>query len=101
MEPFDIFTADWPFKKSDDIRPWLIVESRGDLIACYPISGENYSGIGFELRKDHKDFPATGLKKRCYILNDYIFDIPLAVFKKHRGQLQNEFLKAFREYDGR
>jgi len=101
MRPFEIYNAAAEFKGCTDLRPWLIVQQRTpELFACFPISGENYSGIGFQLQSDHPDFGATGLQKTCYILDEALFELPISAFKRRRGKLAGELLVLFKEYAG-
>ena len=102
MKAFEIHDGTYQFNKSDDRRPWLVLRSPNDedLVSCFPISGQNYSGIGFEIRADHEKFKETGLKKRCFVLDDRVFLIPKECLVKRRGKLVGSLLAQFREYCG-
>lgn len=101
MDRFDIYNAAQKFHDCSDLRPWLIIDNRAtDVFACFPIASESYCGIGFQLDKAHPDFRATGLTKTCYVLDERLFDLSLAIFGKQRGRLANNLLASFREYAG-
>lgn len=102
MQPFDIFQAEHEFKDCHDPRPWLVIRpaNTDGLVACFPISGEDYSGRAYQIRKEHPDFNATGLNKTCYIHDESSYDVPIAAFKKHRGALTNKLLGEFKAHAG-
>ena len=83
------------------MRPWLVIEVRADgLVDCFPVSSQCYGADCFSLDQGHADFPATGLKKSCYIHDAHIFSIPVGDFGKRRGALTNELLSEFKQYAG-
>ena len=100
MEPFEIYDAEFRFNECDDQRPWLVVDKRKDLVGCLPISGEHYDAPHFELAPEAVGFDQTGLSKRCYILDERLFEIRQSCFARRRGALVEPILTAFREYAG-
>jgi hypothetical protein len=101
MKRFDIFNATFRWNGCADMRPWLILDVRGDgCVDCFPISTQCYNADCFSLDMGHEDFPATGLRKSCYIHDSHIIGIPLANFAVQRGSLVGELLNEFRLYSG-
>jgi hypothetical protein len=101
MQPFDIYNAVFDWHGCQDMRPWLILELRPHAtMACFPIASQSYGASAFPLDMSDPDFPATGLKKSCFIIDSHLYDIPLSNFKNPRGSLKGELLHAFRQYAG-
>ena len=101
MRPFEIFNARHEWNNCPDLRPWLIVELRvSETVGCFPISGECYGGNCFWISPTHPDFPATGLKKGCYIHDRHIVELRPHQFLNRRGELLGDLLTTFREYSG-
>lgn len=101
MKRFDIYNAVVEWSGSHDLRPWLIVEVRsGDMLACFPISGQCYDANCFFIESNQADFPFTGLTKSCFIHDSHIIEIPASKFKLKRGQLQGQLLIDFLDYSG-
>jgi hypothetical protein len=101
MQRFDIFNATFPWNGRNDTRPWLVIEVRGGgRVDCFPISSQCYNMDCFSLDMGHDDFPATGLKKSCYVHDSHVFSIPIENFGKQRGSLTNEMLAEFKQYAG-
>ena len=101
MNQFEIYDATQQFKGCADRRPWLIVDIRPNgIFGCFPIASECYQDSCFPIDASHADFPATGLKKSCHIIDSHIYDIPQSAFHRRRGQLEGEMLTEFREFSG-
>jgi hypothetical protein len=66
----------------------------------FPISGQAYRGTPFFISDEDSDFPATGLKKSCFIHDEKIIELSLDVFIKRRGQLAGDLLARFRSHSG-
>jgi hypothetical protein len=101
MNRFDIYDAQVAWSRCEDRRPWLIVETpvRGR-VGCLPISTQNYRGTPFAISDQDPDFPATGLKKGCFIHDEKIIDFPVDRLIKHRGRLEGDLLARFRAHSG-
>jgi len=101
MKLFDIYDAQVLWAGCPDRRPWIIVEApTSGRAGCFPISGQDYQGTHFFISSNDPDFPATGLKKSCYIHDDQIIHIPVNLFIKWRGYLQGALLASFRKQSG-
>ena len=101
MRPFEIYNAQQRFNDCDDMRPWLVIEVRaGGVYACFPIASEHHDESHFPIDAEHPDFPATGLKKSCHILDARIYELNKSQFQRRRGELVGAMLAAFREYAG-
>jgi hypothetical protein len=101
MQRFDIFNATFQWNGCNDTRPWLVIEVRPDgYVDCFPIASQCYNTDCFSLDMGDDDFPATGLKKSCYIHDSHIISIPSGNFGKQRGALMNEILDEFKQYAG-
>lgn len=84
-----------------DARPWLLVRPDADRWLCFAISGQDYDSAPFELRDDHPNFPATGLKKTSFIYDAESFhQLRVTAFTKRLGQLEGTMLSDFRKSAG-
>ena len=69
-----IWTASVEWNDCPDVRPWLLLDDRGNGVhGCFPISTQDYRGLAFLLSHDDADFEATGLDRECYVHWDRIF----------------------------
>lgn len=102
MRRFDIYNAAVEWKDCRDDRPWLVVELRcgGEVAACFPFSGEDYTGISFPVHSSHADFEATGLAKSCYIYDESFVELSTSSLTRFRGKLAGALLASFREHAG-
>src|SRR5271169_5754898 len=99
MNRFDIYDAQFNWAGCDDRRPWLIVElpSRGR-VGCLPISGQSYRSTPFFISTGDPDFPATGLKKSCFVHDEKIIELSVDLLIKRRGRLEGGLLANFRAH---
>jgi mRNA-degrading endonuclease toxin of MazEF toxin-antitoxin module len=101
MNRFDIYDAQIEWGGCTDRRPWLIVETpANNRVGCFPISGQSYRGTPFAISDKDPDFPATGLKKTCFVHDERITEFSVEVLIKRRGRLENDLLKRFRAHSG-
>ena len=101
MALFDIFNAVVDWSHCRDQRPWLIVEVRhGGTFGCFPISGQCYAGDCFPICVEDPDFPATGLKKNCFVHTTHIIEVRREQFGNHREALTGQLLRDFRSHAG-
>jgi hypothetical protein len=101
MNRFDIYDAQVTWAGCDDRRPWLIVETPAhDRVGCFPISGQAYRGTPFFISEKDPNFPATGLKKNCFVHDERIIELSVNVLIKRRGRLEGDLLVSFRSHSG-
>ncbi len=101
MNRFDIYDAQVIWGGCEDRRPWLIVEVLPhNRVGCLPISTQNYRGAAFPISESDPDFPATGLKKSCFVHDEKIIDVAVNCLIKRRGRLEGDLLGRFRKYSG-
>jgi hypothetical protein len=101
MDRFEIYDAVYPFHDCKDRRPWLVVTALGgDRFHCFPISGQDYDGRGFEILSDHPDFADTGLNRNCFVHDAKLFELASDDFRKLRGKLGGSLLKEFCDFSG-
>lgn len=100
MDLFDIYNCSvrWGHGESK-VRPWLIVRVTSQ-VHGFPISSVCYEMSGFFLDAKHPDFPHTGLKNSCYILDGRAYVIRDDELRTRRGRLAGNLLADFRRYAG-
>ena len=91
-KPLEIYQIRARWGRSTDPRPCIVLDPPiGDTVTIALISGEMdlYDrSMHFLIQKEHPDFPATGLKKTCYIAGDMIRDTKTANLLHKRGELE-------------
>jgi len=101
MQPFEILLAEFEWKGCKDTRPWLVIEKTEEgHFNCFPISGQDYQSVGFRLDSTDPDFPATGLRKTCYIHDETLYSLPPSSFRDHKGSLRGALLARFLDAAG-
>ena len=101
MQPYEIFLGSHQWMNCSDKRPWLIVGiTERQTLRCFPISGVDYQGKGFEILISHPDFPATGLTKTSVVHDEYFIELRTDELIKRRGELVNNLLKEFLKFSG-
>lgn len=102
MDIFEIHLMQHPWNGCDDPRPWLIVDfpDSDNVIGCFPISSECYSGNCFYVAETHQDFAATGLDHSSNITDTHIIGVPGNSVIKFVGELNGDLLREFRAYSG-
>ncbi len=100
--PYEIHYAKKQWKRCEDERPWLIVDSRGrNKYGCFPISAHRYEQTGcFEVSIDHPDFGATNLTKTCFIHYMSIVELDESNFRRQKGILTGALLDEFKNEAG-
>jgi mRNA-degrading endonuclease toxin of MazEF toxin-antitoxin module len=92
---YEVYDVETKFRESRDRRPAVVIEPpspSGVPVALISGAMDLYQGpaVHFRLDPTHPDFPATGLKKDCYIAGDEIYTIRPDQLIHRRGKLQGE-----------
>jgi hypothetical protein len=91
-------------RTSRDQRPCIIVESgAGETVFVAPLSSQldlYDRSRHFLIESSDPDFPATGLRKSCFVLGDFLRDIPASSVGKLIGRLEGDLALRFVEWIG-
>jgi len=100
-----IFRAQLQFRKCTDLRPWIVIDVRGEKEAVVlPISAQMdlYEGPGhhFLLDAAHPNFLETGLRRTCYIDDRFPVVVLMDQLVEYRGRLVGELATSFERWGG-
>jgi len=104
VQPLDIVYAPVRLRLCTDARPCLVLyPPHLDRVIFACISGEPDlfdRNLHFRIEPTHPDFPATGLKRRSYVLCDELHEIRLADILKHLGRFDDRLAGEFKNWYG-
>jgi hypothetical protein len=103
---FDIYRARLQVNQSTDRRPVLILEAlkrdpkppHTELVLVAPLSSQwdlYTASVHFEVSDKDPDFPATGLKRRSYIIGSMPILIPVTSLETRYGALTGDLRDRF------
>lgn len=100
MAAFDIWLGASSFRLSNDVRPWVLIDERGDQFGCFPLSSVCYGEVCFEISDTHPDFAATGLDKRSFVYDESLYELSMSDLTQRLGQLEGALLVEFKKFAG-
>lgn len=103
MQRKEIYLASIHYRYANYNRPCVILETLpnrhlvGMISSSMDLYKENYD---FLIRSNHPDFPATGLKRTCYVMRVVFPEIEDSQIVEKWGVLTGDLAKDFEDWIG-